>query len=76
MIHTFATDINFLHKGEEKLTYLCHLSIYVLLFIWLDKFESPWILVLHHNSNLVPRFIFHLDKLVSPKYQSYGVDPP
>jgi hypothetical protein len=40
-IHTFAIDINFLHSGEEKPTYLCHLSNYVLFFIWLDKFGSP-----------------------------------
>jgi hypothetical protein len=26
MIHTFVKDINFLHSGEEKLTYLSLLS--------------------------------------------------
>jgi hypothetical protein len=40
MIHTFAIDINFLHSGEEKPTYLSHLSINVLLLIWLDKSEK------------------------------------
>jgi hypothetical protein len=38
MTHTFVIDIIFFHSDEEKPTYLCHLSNYKLLFIWLDKF--------------------------------------
>jgi hypothetical protein len=39
-MHTFAIELNLLHWGEEKPTYLCHFLINILLFIRLDRSEN------------------------------------